>query len=644
MYRLLRRLIANGVLILSVTTICRAQSLDDLSNKYPDESGVITVNKQDVILSFEGDSLTARSYTTQDIMVLKSNAISRFTTGSVYESYYNMVRNIKAQTLVPDKHKYKIAKSDFSRVVPSEGESVFYDDTKETEVSFSNIVPGAVTHLEYETDYRDIHLLPRFYFKSYIPIVNNTFSLTFPDKVDIGYVLSGGADTSRIKRSVRKQNGMTTITWTAPDMPKVNIFDNAPSISYYLPHISIYVKSYTDHNGKKIPVLQDVASLYQYQYGLIKDNLNMPSPVVDTLAAELTKNAPTPGAKASAIYTWVQHNVKYIAYEDSLGGFVPRVPGTVCQRKFGDCKDMATLLRALCRSAGLDAHIVWIGTRKLPYSFEQLPTPAAFNHMIAVVKLDDKWVFMDGTDPTMNFGHIPAEIQGKEGLIELGDGKYEIAKMPVAAPMQNLYTDSTFVAIKNNTVEGNSILRLYGANASDVTGQLMYETERDKKDAIQSIMARGSNKYSQKDYDYTTNDKKEATIKANFSVPDYITAIDKEYYVNMNLSRTYGSAWTDLKDRDVPIKFSYEEAIQQVVTLTIPDGYKVTYLPKDSEWKRPGLASYKFAYHTEGAKVMLTKTITIDTLYAQAAQFDDYNSFITGLQNNYKETVVLSPQ
>lgn len=42
------------------------------------------------------------------------------------------------------------------------------------------------------------------------------------------------------------------------------------------------------------------------------------------LVSELTANAQTDEQKTQLIYAWVQNNIKYIAFEDGLGGFVPR--------------------------------------------------------------------------------------------------------------------------------------------------------------------------------------------------------------------------------------------------------------------------------------------------------------------------------
>src|SRR6185437_2977242 len=148
--------------------------------------------------------------------------------------------------------------------------------------------------------------------------------------------------------------------------------------------------------------------------------------VVDSLTIGLKTNE----SKARSVYSWVQHNIKYVAFEDGMGGFVPREASLVCSRRFGDCKDMASILTAMLKKAGVPAYFTWIGTRDLPYNFDQVPLPMTSNHMICTINLDGKYVFLDGTDPTCVFGMPSAGIQDKQAMISVNEKEYKILKVP----------------------------------------------------------------------------------------------------------------------------------------------------------------------------------------------------------------------
>src|SRR5690606_29442469 len=99
---------------------------------------------------------------------------------------------------------------------------------------------------------------------------------------------------------------------------------------------------------------------------------------------KLTESAKTSEEKIKSIYYWVQDNIKYIAFEDGISGFRPDAAQNVLVNRYGDCKGMANLTKEMLKVAGFDARLAWIGTNRIPYTYE-LPSLAVDNHMICVV-------------------------------------------------------------------------------------------------------------------------------------------------------------------------------------------------------------------------------------------------------------------
>src|SRR5690606_41037728 len=96
-------------------------------------------------------------------------------------------------------------------------------------------------------------------------------------------------------------------------------------------------------------------------------------------------------------------------------GFIPREADKVFERKFGDCKDMTSIITEMAKYVNVpNVNFTWIGTRELPYTYQQLPTPAVDNHMIATYIKDGKKIYLDATDANVPFGMPSGFIQGKE--------------------------------------------------------------------------------------------------------------------------------------------------------------------------------------------------------------------------------------
>lgn len=119
-----------------------------------------------------------------------------------------------------------------------------------------------------------------------------------------------------------------------------------------------------------------------------------------------------------------------MAFEDGLGGFIPREAKTICDRQYGDCKDMANITTTMLKMAGIPAYLTWIGTRSIPYRYAEVPCPMADNHMICTYMIDGTYYFLDATGKDTPLGTPTSMIQGKEAMIGLGAGKFEIITVP----------------------------------------------------------------------------------------------------------------------------------------------------------------------------------------------------------------------
>jgi len=112
----------------------------------------------------------------------------------------------------------------------------------------------------------------------------------------------------------------------------------------------------------------------------------------------------------------VEANVRYAGVEVGDGSIVPRPPKTVLGNKYGDCKDKATLLVAMLRTAGIPAHVALVHSG---YGFDaigDLPGVDHFNHVIVAVS-GEPALWIDPTDEFARAGVLPVQDQGRMALI-----------------------------------------------------------------------------------------------------------------------------------------------------------------------------------------------------------------------------------
>lgn len=630
-------------LIVAVSAGAQSDEAKAVATRYVREKAVVYEQSEHLRFGWKDGVLTARSSIVRELMPLSDAAA--FNSGVVYHSYFHTLEDLEAHTLVPDgKSGYKTVKAADQKTTHATSDAVFYDDSKQTTVTFSGLVPGARTRLRHELVHNDLHLLTPFHFASYVPVVRSRYTVTAPRGVKLRFTVRGDEKVLIRRTEESGKGGATTYVFEATDVPQLESFPSAPSPAYYMPQVIVQVESFVPPDADvPTPFLSTPADLYRYYYGFIRDVNNKPDDSVRVLAQGLIQGATTDRDKAARIYRWVQEHVRYVAFEDGTGGFIPREASAVCARRYGDCKDMSSLLVSLCQAAGLDAHYTWIGTRDLPYTYAETPLPMADNHMICAVRLDSRWTFLDGTDSDLPFGLPPAALQGKEALISLDATRYEVVKVPETNAAQNTVVDSTRLTVSTDgSLAGDVYIAYTGYPAWDLTGLMRFSdpTERDR--TFRGLTSRGSNKYAQRSFDYKAAGSNEPfRIGSSFELKDYARALDGELFVNLNLQHTYESDAVDVTKRAVPIQQEYKQRVRQVTVLDIPAGYKVTYMPPAVSASEPSLWSYRIRYEQTAKSVMLIKEYEMVTLMIEPTQFAAHNRMVEALRKAYKESVVL---
>lgn len=632
----LKNLLLTGVFALFTGSVI-AQEIDALRKQYPDEQAVLMNRTLQYNITVKDDLPEVLSHETQQIAFLTSAAATLVNNYSFSHSDFQQLVAYEAHTNTADKKVLKV--NDF-KTVSDKQSFVFYDDQKETTFNFPAIEPGGMGSLDVSWHSKDPHLLPPYYFESYMPVVNSQLKITASNDVVLKFNKIG-LDTARIVMGVEKGRRNTVYTFTLKNCPPGRHYGDAPGYAWFAPHVLFCIEKYKDKAGNWVSYLANIDDLYRLNYGFIKSINTQVSPELKRITDSLTVSAGSTEEKARRIYAWVQYSIKYVAFEDGLEGFVPRDAGLVCTRRFGDCKDMASILTQMMRAANIPAYFTWIGTRHLPYTFTQTPLPLVSNHMICTINLDGKFVFLDGTDPTCVFG-MPSEFtQDKEAMISVTDKEYKILKVPAIEKNCNVLTDTTWLEMGANGIKGRIKQNLQGYFASEMYSHLMYWTRKDMRDHMNGLFSRGSNKFK---LDTFAVDRKTTTdqisLAGTFSLPDYAKKLGNEYYLNLNLFKFFANDRIDYPKRTTPVESDFKNVRKYVTILKLPDGYKLTYLPASKEF-RNDVWGFNLKYEQKSNEVVMTQEFEENNLLLTADKFEAWNKVLDNLLPLYKETLSL---
>lgn len=565
-----------------------------------------------------------------------------FANEAMHFDSFTSIEDIDAYTYLPSTNK-KI-KVDYIETKRDFDNGVFYSDQESKNFIFPAVTKGAITNLSYNEIIKDPHFLGLFRFGTYVPTKSAKLSVEFPKNVNIGYIDFNTEDINVDFKKEDSKNGYL-YTWTVNNIKGYQGEEDSEDMLHYLPHIILYIKSY-EENGKTINVLNDVKDLYAWYNSLVKQIDTNDLKKVYKIADEVTKNLSSQREKAEAIFTWVQNNITYVAFEDGLGGFVPRSAASVCDKRYGDCKDMANLLYEMLNHVGIKSYRTWIGTRNRFYSYYDVPTPMVDNHMINSAIIENDTIFLDATDSYVPFGMPSAFTQTKEALLGIDENSFDIIKVPVQDANKSVSEITSVFTLENNSIKVSEKRALTGYEKVEfITDYTYKKDDKTEEEFLNTTLALGNNKtnYSNISKNNFDNSKNPLQLSYDLNIDNYAKKVGDKYYINLNIDRTLSNSNIDTEDRKYSKKIDYKFKKNFTSTFKIPEGYKVSYIPSDLKYENPNY-SYSITYTANENEIIQHKTITINTLSIKNDEFESWNDYIKSLVKAYKKSIILEPK
>jgi tetratricopeptide (TPR) repeat protein len=122
---------------------------------------------------------------------------------------------------------------------------------------------------------------------------------------------------------------------------------------------------------------------------------------------------------------------------------IPQNPAETLKRKYGDCKDKATLLVTMLRAAGIQANLALLNTGPGEDINTELPGMGMFDHAIVFVpaSANEEEMWIDATAQYTEPGYLPLMDYGRWALI-IGQESRQLKKIPEITSANHLHRET----------------------------------------------------------------------------------------------------------------------------------------------------------------------------------------------------------
>jgi hypothetical protein len=188
---------------------------------------------------------------------------------------------------------------------------------------------------------------------------------------------------------------------------------------------------------------------------------------------------------AARAFRAVKARVRYLADSRGIHGWIPRTPESVWDNGYGDCKEMANLLRALLAERGVEGGIALVRSLPGPQILEAFPALGPFDHAVYWrARPDGSVAYLDPTMPEASGAGSYLHLLGRKTLLIRPGASRPDTVRPAPGYGDRVATACALTRSAAGAWELRGEIRLKGAAAGDMWLELYAEPDRERARAF----------------------------------------------------------------------------------------------------------------------------------------------------------------
>jgi len=517
---------------------------------------------------------------------------------------------------------------------------IFYSDARVCyfKIPFDEVgVPAKVT---LSKTYKDPRYFTSVYFTEEYFVQNKVVEFIIPRwmKCELKEYNFAGNEIEK-KTTYDSKLDADIYTYTMRNLPEFESESYDQGIAYNYPHVLVLCKEANTDKGKQT-YFKTIEDQYKWCYDIVKD-VTDDNAALKAKAEEITSGISGDANKVKTVLNWVHQNIRYIAYEDGIAAFKPAKATEVMSKKYGDCKGMANLLKALLKNLGLDVRLCWIGTNHVPYDMST-PSLSVHNHMIAAWLNNGKTYFLDGTETNMAFNQYAERIAGRQVLIENGE-KYILTNIPSVSAEQNPEKEKRILTIEGQDLKGSAEHLYKGEARSDMINKMTGIKKENLEKSLIDFLSENNQDYNISNLKRSEIPGTDSVLKISYDVvhKNGASVFGNEIYLDLDLRKDLDNFTIDTAKRIHDLQMPNKVLMDEETEITLPAGYKISTLPVNLNLQN-SILDINITYKQTGNKLVYHKLLKIKQTILKKEEFGLWNKQIKELTEKYKEQVVLT--
>lgn len=341
------------------------------------------------------------------------------------------------------------------------------------------------------------------------------------------------------------------------------------------------------------------------------------------------------------LYKFMQENSRYVNVSLGIGGLQPAPAEYVFKNRFGDCKGLSNVMKAILKVVDIPSNYceIYSGSYKdLDRDFFDITQT---NHAILLVPLEKDSLWLECTSQTLPFGYIHTNIVGHDALVMTEKGGV-VCRLPSYSSKDNL-TKSTITI----DISDNGMMSAKAKFTEYLHGYSYYHNVMESNDRKLHVGYINNNinlpQITIGNINTTANTSSipECSMEFDFVASNAVNKTGDRLFIPILPLKKSNLNVFNSKSRELDIVLNNGYSEEDSITVNIPTGFKLESMPKAVDLKTPFGRFSTTIKLEEGKTVKYTQTLNVFGGRYSKEQYEAFRSFFQQISKVSRSKIVI---